>query len=343
MGLLRLLLAGLVMISHLGISIGGLNPGVVSVVIFYLLAGHVVSHLWRRRPVQARWPASLWFYRDRLWRILPLYGFALLLATLLWWAGAQSAFIAKPPQLSDWLANLSIIPLNYYMFTGQDAFTLLPPVWSLAAELQFYLMIPLLLGRPRWMLGIACASFAVFVCAQLGWLNTDVFGYRLLAGIAFIFLTGTLLGEPSARARNVLLGVWLASLFYSAYLLFYELHRPYNTEVVLGLSIGLPLLRLLLRYPLQGFWHAVQRQAGGLSYGVFLLHFPAIWLMQGAGLSGLALACGVAALSLLLAWLAHRFIETPLWKRHRRRLTSANTPNRANGFSGPATDQLRMG
>jgi peptidoglycan/LPS O-acetylase OafA/YrhL len=46
MGSLRFLLACLVLLSHLGISIGGLNPGVSAVVVFYLLAGHVAARLW---------------------------------------------------------------------------------------------------------------------------------------------------------------------------------------------------------------------------------------------------------------------------------------------------------
>jgi len=46
-GYLRFLLAFIVMLSHIDIRLYGLNPGVIAVVIFYILAGYVVSHLFR--------------------------------------------------------------------------------------------------------------------------------------------------------------------------------------------------------------------------------------------------------------------------------------------------------
>ena len=72
MGLLRYLLASLVLASHLGHTVlDGINPGVAAVVVFYMLAGHVVAGLWQKWHQQ---PGALaHFYADRLWRILPQY------------------------------------------------------------------------------------------------------------------------------------------------------------------------------------------------------------------------------------------------------------------------------
>lgn len=319
MGLLRLVLASLVMISHLGISIAGLNPGVVSVIIFYLLSGHVVSQLWARRPQHIHSP-SLWFYKDRLWRIVPLYMVALLLAISLWWAGAQSPFIGRVPHWQDWLANILIMPLNYYMYTGQDAFTLLPPAWSLGVELQFYLLVPLLLSRPRLALVSALLSLTVFVLAQCGVLNTDIFGYRLLAGVGIVFLAGTLLGRNDRLSHGCLVLLWLSSIIYVGWLLNGDRHQPYNTEVALGIVLGLPLLVAFLSFPRQGAWQTLQRRAGELSYGVFLLHFPAIWLLQFLGFAGPSTAWMVFVLSVLLAWVAHTAVERPLWAQFRLKL-----------------------
>lgn len=321
MGLLRLVLAGLVLISHLGISLFNLNPGVSAVIVFYLLAGHVVSQLWTRRPRRAY--AALWFYQDRLWRILPLYLLALLLAVALWWMGAQSPFIGRTPGWQDWIANLSVMPLNYYMYTGQDAFTLLPPAWSLGAELQFYLLVPLLLSYPPLAIGAAIVSFAVFVLAQFGVLNTDIFGYRLLAGVGFIFLAGTLLGRADRLSRAALLILWLSSVVYAAWLLADDRHVPYNTEVALGVALGLPLLVGFQRFPRHGRWQTLQRRAGELSYGVFLMHFPAIWGLGLLGLSGPSTVWYVMALSTALAWLAHTVVERPLWQRYRLKLPTS--------------------
>jgi hypothetical protein len=125
MGSLRFLLACLVLLSHLGISIVGLNPGVIAVVIFYVLAGHVVAGLWTKWQYQPN--PLMCFYHDRSWRIFPQYGVAILFATLLWLNGSQSSFLTKPPALADWLSNILIVPLNYFMYSGQDRFTLIPP------------------------------------------------------------------------------------------------------------------------------------------------------------------------------------------------------------------------
>lgn len=320
MGLFRLLLASLVLISHLGISIAGINPGVSAVIVFYLLAGHVVSRLWQRRPQTELLAGGLWFWSDRLWRILPMYGFCLALAVLVWLCGAQSPFLAREPAAPDWLANLLILPLNFYMYSGQDAFTLLPPAWSLAVELQFYLLVPLLLGRPGWAAVAALASLLVFALAQFGRLDTDIFGYRLLPGVGFVFMAGTLLGRPGRLARGLLLMLWLASALYAVYLVFWGQQHPYNIEVALGLALGIPALVLLLRHPLPVSWQAWQRFAGELSYGLFLLHFPVIWGLQLLGWSGPHTAWAVWLLSALLAALGHALVERPLWRRYRTRL-----------------------
>lgn len=320
MGLLRLILATLVLISHMGIFIAGLNPGVSAVIVFYLLAGHVVSQLWQRRPVAGLAAASRWFYQDRLLRIVPLYLFALVLAAVLWALGAQSGFISRSPGWQDWLANLLIIPLNYFMYTGQEAFTLLPPAWSLGAELQFYLLVPLLLSVPWLACVAALASFAVFVLAQISVLDIDIFGYRLLAGVGFVFLAGTLLGRPERVARLSLVALWASSAIYALWLLGSDQHRPYNTEVALGMALGLPLLVIFQRLPRSGAWQTLQRRAGELSYGVFLLHFPAIWCLSLFGLSGPSTVGLVFLLSIAFAWLGHAVVERPLWHRYRVQL-----------------------
>ncbi|EWC39209.1 acyltransferase family protein [Stutzerimonas stutzeri] len=174
------------LISHLGISVAGINPGVSAVAIFYLLAGRVVSRLWREQPERGVISGGVWFYRDRLWRILPLYMFALVVAFIVWLLGASSPFLLREPEMTDWLANLLIVPLSYYMYSGQDAFTLLPPAWSLGVELQFYLLVPLLLSRPLWAVVFSALSFLTFCSAQLGWLDTTP--WAQLADISYQWL-----------------------------------------------------------------------------------------------------------------------------------------------------------
>lgn len=331
MGFLRLALAMMVVLSHMGVYYAGpsqasINQGVSAVVVFYLLAGHVVCRLWRRFPTRGAHRAAA-FYSERLWRIAPLYIYALLVATIVWALGVDSYFVSRSPGGLEWLQNLTVMPLNYYMFSGVDRFTLLPPAWSLGAELQFYLLVPLLLGY--WPLAVlaGAASLGVFVLAQTGVLNADVYGYRLLAGVLCVFLAGglwqrhDLQGIKAWARRGVLGGLWLALVAYAVALLWLpSLRAPYTLEVALGFALGLPLLVGLSHLQLPAVLHRGQRLAGTLSYGVFLLHFPVIWLLEhyapGVEHSVLAVLTGSTA----LAALGHFGVERPLWARFRPRL-----------------------
>ena len=71
-GYLRFILAYAVMLSHIGVRVHGLNPGVMAVVVFYLLAGYVVSFLYREL-FASRQERLRYFYMDRIKRIFPLY------------------------------------------------------------------------------------------------------------------------------------------------------------------------------------------------------------------------------------------------------------------------------
>lgn len=51
-GYIRFFLAFLVLISHLGIRFKGMNEGVFAVVIFYILAGHVVTKLFLEKIIK---------------------------------------------------------------------------------------------------------------------------------------------------------------------------------------------------------------------------------------------------------------------------------------------------
>ncbi|MEA2120096.1 acyltransferase [Halovibrio sp. HP20-50] len=327
MGFLRFFLAVMVLLSHMGISLASINPGVSAVVVFYLLAGHVVCRLWQRQATLPLTAKLSWFYTDRLWRIVPLYLYALVVGALAWALGAQSYFISRVPDGWDWLQNLLVVPLNYYMLSGIDQFTLLPPAWSLAAELQFYLLVPFLLLN-RYALAAALAlSVVVFLLAQFGVLNMDIFGYRLLPGVLFIFLLGGLWQVSSAPrwplgGKQAVLDVgWALAVGYTVWLITTPGARAsYNLEVALGLALGVPLLMGLARLRFSPGLHRLQRWLGALSYGVFLLHFPVMWLLSVLAPALAENAWAVVAGSTVLAALGHVAVERPLWRRYRRML-----------------------
>ncbi len=287
-GYLRFILAFFVLISHVDVRFFGLNPGVVAVVVFYILAGHVVARLWRDIIPGGR-GKILRFYTDRLLRIFPLYLFVAFL-TLLFLIATDYG----QPQISLFklLGNLVVIPLNFYMVMDTTILTtpnwcLIPPAWSLGAELQAYLVLPLVFACPRLKLLLVAGSLGIYLAASFSIIHPDYFGYRLVPGVFFIFALGCAL--ESTRKENhysrfdmvfpwaIWGGIGSLGILLLALKMF---GGGYTRETFIGLLAGIPVVYALGRSSLRLPGNALM---GGLSYGVFLSHFPVIWWLDYTG------------------------------------------------------------
>lgn len=319
MGTLRLVLAVLVLLSHADVRVGGYNPGVVAVVVFYLISGYVMAGLIRSHYGA---PARIGgFYADRALRIYPQYLFYAG-AALVWVlvTGARTPYLAHAPGPIDVLNNVAVIPLNFFMFNGADKFSLVPPAWSLGAELQFYLVAPILVLWPRVGAVLAAASLVVHGFAAAAVINSDWYGYRLLAGVLWVFGAGMAIFR--LRERGAVLAVRAIAIAAPliALAVFALLHArglaalPYNTELLVGWGVGIPLVAVLgARSP--GRW---DRLAGDVSYGVFLNHFLIMWLLFPGGAPTASQLPVVVASSLLASYVTQRWIERPALGLRRR-------------------------
>jgi peptidoglycan/LPS O-acetylase OafA/YrhL len=317
MGMLRLVLAAMVLLSHAGVRIGGLNPGVMAVVVFYLISGYVMAGL-----VQSHYAAprdAPRFYADRALRIFPQYLFYMA-AALAWQVatGKTTQYLTHPPVASDLLNNLLVIPLNFFMFNGGDTYSLVPPAWSLGAELQFYILAPLMLLAPRAGVMLAAGSLVVQALAMHGILNSDWFGYRLLPGVLWFFAAGMAMFHLKQR-RGAIAAALAAATAVGLYLYLRSRHLdalPYNTEVLIGWGAGVPLLHWLGRRRAG----APDRLAGDVSYGMFLNHFLIMWLVFPHGPQGPLELGALVAASFVLSWATQRVFERPVlaWRRQLR-------------------------
>jgi len=318
MGTLRFFLALLVLYSHAGGRIQQLNPGVTAVVVFYIISGYVMTALMRRyycpSPAGPTLPSTAHFYLDRLLRLYPQYLFYAAAATTWFYTiGHPTTFLQPPAHAIDWLRNLLIAPLNWYMWNGADRYTLIPPAWSLGAEMQFYLLAPFVLLWPRRLLGLGLLGFGVYLLAVFGQVNSDWFGYRLLPGVLTFFLLGALLRHLHQHTRHraalaLVAAVVLLSLLIGALARAHgSLNQPYNQETLLGLILIFPLLHGLARRPRRGW----DEHAGDLSYGLFLNHFLILWVVFPAGVSVAQLPLFLL-LGLLLAFVSQRYVERPV-------------------------------
>ncbi|MCU1752110.1 acyltransferase family protein [Pseudomonas sp. 6D_7.1_Bac1] len=312
MGSYRLLLAILVAISHMGITVVGLNVGVIAVISFLIISGFVMTSLIERNY---RTPESIHrFYVDRVLRLYPQFLLYLIASCAVIYFLLPGTPQATELTLKNIVANLSIIPLGFYMFEAVGT-GILPPAWSLGLEMCFYLVIPfLIIYKAR---GPAFAlSTVVFLIACLGLINTDVYGYRLLPGVLFIFLCGSYLYRAEAKGLVIAAGTTAAAaLMFLAIMTGVIPRLPFNAEVTAGIALGIPAVFLLSKLK----FHRIDELFGNISYGVFLNHFVvmyffrAFWPVEYSTLTVTA----VLVLSFLLSGLSYYCIERPALKlRH---------------------------
>ncbi len=322
LGSLRLALAVMVALSHVEVAVAGMNPGVVAVVVFYLISGYVMTGLVRRHYPSPALAGR--FYADRALRLLPHY-YAIATITLAWFLSGEfrSYYLSRSPSAGNLVENFLVVPLNFYMFNDSMRFALVPPAWSLGAEIQFYIVFPfILLANART--ALLAASAVVYGLAVFGVLNPDWFGYRLLPGVLFMFLAGSCLYDLSqpragrgALARFQALVLCLAALVALALAVTGNLSVAVNRETLLGLAFGIPLVLAAASRP-SG---PIDEYLGHLSYGVFLNHFFVRWAFFGDQVSGMASVFAYLGGSILLAVAGYHAVERPAlaWRKRLRK------------------------
>lgn len=162
---------------------------------------------------------------------------------------------------------------------------LVPPAWSLGAELQAYLFLPLVFYFRSLKIIFSILSLFIFVSACMGFIHSKAYGYVLLPGIFFIFVLGTSIYNTRFKGKDLDLFDKYFPPFVYIMLVFLliilgvqeQLTARYVREVILGILIGLPIVTYLantkITLPLNHFF-------GDLSYGLFLSHFLSIWVVN---------------------------------------------------------------
>jgi peptidoglycan/LPS O-acetylase OafA/YrhL len=171
-GLYRLILAIFVALSHYGLILAGFNPGQRSVICFYVLSGFLMDRQFGKLSPTGGVSA---FYIDRALRVFPLYLVVVCLGMAI-----------TPIPWRDFWINVSLLPLNYDFFTGVPL--LIAPAWSLACEVHFYLLVPLLVLLPAvWLRTVTAGSLIFFSISPF----IKDGGFWAYTGILFTFLSAS--------------------------------------------------------------------------------------------------------------------------------------------------------
>ena len=344
----------LVVMYHAGLPLHG---GYVGVDVFFVISGFVITSLLARRAGEDGRLALASFYRKRVRRLLPALA-TMLSVVVLASIALQSPFVPQQNTAkvaagaSVSLANLVLYSVTGRYFDAQPTSIPLLHTWSLSVEEQFYLVFPTLLLASFWVaarrrrrgvdtaivvLGLVTAvSFALSLRlthagsprpylrdpGSIAFYSSPTRAWEFAVGglVALWFLRGTVKVHRPALVATAGAVLVIAAAFAlndaTAFPGYAALIPVLGTALVIVgcLAAESRVGRLLSSSPL--VW------LGDVSYSWYLWHWPTIVFMRlthwpVAGVVG-------AAISLPIAYLAYRFVETPIrYQVPRRRFATA--------------------
>jgi peptidoglycan/LPS O-acetylase OafA/YrhL len=305
--------------------------GWIGVDLFYVISGFVITRsalaLWRRDP--AAFAPQYW--ARRLARIVPLY----VLTGALWVAFFKPDFFAPPATRWLWQigAHLTFThtfwPFTYSSIDGVN--------WTLAIEMQFYLVVALLIPwiarTPGWRLWLACILVAWTWRATVVWFFGHYEPVRLFMRImqlpgtidefgAGIFLAKLLDHRVAPRLRDgtiwalaaIATGVACMAVYWAntsywdqpAMLIFWRTSLGAFFACVVAAAAYLPTFART--WPLRPV-----RYLGEVSYGIYLWHLFAIeFCLRIPGMTPPGMLAATLVLTIAAAAISWHLFEKPI-------------------------------
>jgi peptidoglycan/LPS O-acetylase OafA/YrhL len=318
-----------VVFYHIGMAwFGG---GFVGVDVFFVISGYLITRLVLHEIEQGSFSFAR-FYERRARRLFPAM-FVTVVASML-----AAQFLLFPEYLTQAAGSaiFAVTSLSNIFFWTQSGYfdteALTKPLlhtWSLSVEEQFYMVWPAALlllvtrfGRNGVLLALIAAGVLSLAGAEYA-MRTNIstaFYLTPFRIVEFAIGAGVLWVERYVEQRRVLLELCLLfGLLLIGYAVFAYTEQtlfPGVSALVpcMGTALAIlggraPLLGLVLRNP-------VSVNIGLISYSVYLIHWPlavffdAYFFREPSFMEQLALV----ALTLLLAALMYRYVETPFRK-----------------------------
>lgn len=343
-------------------QVPGFDGGYLGVSVFFTLSGYLITGLLLAEHGHTGRIDLPRFYGRRMRRLLPASTACLVAIVVL---GAIGGFFDGVADLRRQVVGAALQVANWVLLAGegsyQDLFqdvggarSPLEHYWSLAIEQQFYWLWPpvmiLVLGAARTSrsrivaVGAITAVFALAAPVIAAVWGPDAAYWSTPARMAEI-LIGALLAMLLARGQ---VGARVAALAGAALLVLaagvvlfpassgpaYEGWLPVvalvSAALILGLQVDSPVRRALSLGPL--VW------IGGLSYGIYLYHWP-IFVIADAdrlGIDGAPLLVIQLAITLILSNVSLSLLEQPI----RRSRTLSDTGTLAAGAAVTAAAVL---
>jgi peptidoglycan/LPS O-acetylase OafA/YrhL len=241
-----------------------MKTGYFGVHLFFAISGFVLTNQILNND---KFSYKIYLFK-RLKRIEPPFLIAIIIQ------GVLLAYILKPQMREEIFSNIKAVLLYLSNFTGKNIIN--GVTWSLEVEVQFYLILPLLLWRPILFKQVPLVLFAFLLVSYIFKFPIrsvlQDFPY-FLAGISVAFNKYHQLLKIKEVNNKFIVWVFLLLLFAINHK---QLHIPFLREIrVIMLFL---LLNNFLGYRLNGVRSFVFNnwivRIGGMCYSIYLWHIP---------------------------------------------------------------------
>ena len=342
---LRAIAVTAVVLYHLGIS--WIPGGFLGVDLFFVISGYVITRLILDSINQSSALDLRAFYAARLRRIYPGFLF-MVISTIIfigvWAPEAIKRFLSDLPYALSGTLNWALVARHQDYFETIGRAPLLQHTWSLAVELQFYLIWPIILltvlkyfgkkniARIALIIAIISGTALFLVSLQLDQANaaqvshiyfgTDTHSLGLFLGsaLAVSWIPQNLSANITRRAQDVIDGIGVVGLLglISTFLFIDESNASlYRIAFPLAGIFGC-LVIISLVHPASRFAPIIStppfRWIGQRSYGIYIWHWVIFQVTRpSVDLSGETWALYLARVLLVLALadISLRWVEIP--------------------------------
>ncbi len=271
-GLIRIILAGIVVVVHLT----RFNYlGEFAVDCFFMLSGYWIALMFNEKYSKKEKAIGI-FYISRFWRILPVFYVFSLLGLIVHFISGDlmskyNAIHSSGLKSIFWISNVSLLTYDL------TPFRLLGPAWSLDIEMQFYLLFPLffyLFRKQTIMLWILTGLSFLGALSIWFFFGGGALDHTILSYL-FLFLTGVLVYQADIRFPKTIQRVSLP-LLGMCLILQWVMHTnrfSNNIMTIINLVCALPILMGSVRVKS----NTRDKFYGELSYLVYLSHW--VWII----------------------------------------------------------------
>jgi len=342
---LRAIAVTAVVLYHLGIS--WIPGGFLGVDLFFVISGYVITRLILDSIYQSSALDLRAFYAARLRRIYPGFLFMVVCTIIfigVWAPEAIKRFLSDLPFALTGTINWLLVARHQDYFETVGRPPLLQHTWSLAVELQFYLIWPIILlgvlkyfgkkniARIALVIAMVSGTTLFFVSLQLDQSNaqqishiyfgTDTHSLGLFLGsaLAVSWIPQNLSADIEKRAQDVIDGIGVFGLLglISTFLFIDESNASlYRIAFPLAGIFGC-LVIISLVHPASRFAPIIStapfRWVGQRSYGIYIWHWVIFQVTRpSVDLSGQTWALYLARVLLVLALadISLRWVEIP--------------------------------